>query len=96
MMTINQPDQLEVVAVMLVDIRATVDAQKRAVANAQASIEQFRHTRGTALLDDVAACLEQVANDARAVIEAAADAHPILDAIASGLPAAVSPAHGEH
>ena len=84
-MSLMRPDRLDVLAVMLVDIRATVDAQKRAVTNAQASIEQFRHTRGKASLDDIAECLQQLTNDARAVIEGASDAHDTMHAIMSGL-----------
>lgn len=86
-MILKQSDHLEVLAVMLVDIRAAVDAQKRAITNAQASIEQFRHTRATASLDDIAESLKQLSEDGRAVTEAAAEADTSLHAIMSGLPA---------
>jgi hypothetical protein len=86
-MTLNQADHLEVLAVMLVDIRAAVDAQKRAVTNAQASIEQFRHARAKASLDDIAESLNHMSEDGRAVTEAAAEADSTLRAIVSGLPA---------
>jgi uncharacterized phage infection (PIP) family protein YhgE len=84
-MTLNQADHLEVLAVTLVDIRAAVDAQKRAVTNAQASIEQFRHTRAKASLDDIAGSLKHLSDDGRAVAEAAAEADSSLRAIVSGL-----------
>jgi hypothetical protein len=81
MMTLKQSDHLEVLAVMLVDVRATVDAQRRAVTNAQASIEQFRHTRAKASIDEIAECLDQLSDDARAVNEAASEARNTLRAI---------------
>ena len=85
-MILKQSDHLEVLAVMLVDIRAAVDAQKRAVTNAQASIEQFRHTRAKASLDDIAESLKHLSDDGRAVTEAAAEADTTLRAIVTGLP----------
>ena len=85
-MILKQSDHLEVLAVMLVDIRAAVDAQKRAITNAQASIEQFRHTHAKASLDDIAESLKQLSEDGRAVTEAAAEADTTLRAIVTGLP----------
>jgi uncharacterized phage infection (PIP) family protein YhgE len=85
-MILKQSDHLEVLAVMLVDIRAAVDAQKRAVTNAQASIEQFRHTRAKASLDDILESLKHLSDDGRAVTEAAAEADTTLRAIVTGLP----------
>ena len=63
-------DPLQLLAVTLVDIRATVDAQKRSVTHAQSSVEQFRHTKEKGSLEDIADCLKTITNDNRDLVDA--------------------------
>ncbi|HEY5618735.1 MAG TPA: hypothetical protein VIK60_12385 [Vicinamibacterales bacterium] len=74
-------DPLQLLAVTLVDIRATIDAQKRAVTNAQSSVEQFRHTKGKDSLGDIADCLKTIAADNRDLVDAVATADKTVKAL---------------
>jgi CHASE3 domain sensor protein len=74
-------DPLELLAVTLVDIRATIDAQKRAVVHAQSSVEQFRHTKGKELLDDIVDCLQTIATDNRDLVDAVSVADAAVEAL---------------
>ena len=42
------------------DLRATTEAMRRTITNAQSSIEQFRHTHAADRLDDINDCLTQL------------------------------------
>jgi len=53
-------NHLELLAVVLVDLRATADAMKRSITNAQSSVEQYRHTHQPELLGDIADCLDHL------------------------------------
>ena len=70
----DSPDDLEILAVLMMDVRATVDSMRRSITNAQSSIEQFRHTRNKTQLDDINDCLEQLVQECHAVADAAAEA----------------------
>jgi hypothetical protein len=63
----SQPTQLDILAVTLVDLRATIDAQKRCIVSAQASAEEFRAGGSRASLDDIADTLAQLDEHARAL-----------------------------
>jgi hypothetical protein len=66
--------ELELLAVTLVDMRATVDSMKRSITHAQSSVEQYRHTRGREYIDDIADCLDQLKNEAGAIMESLPEA----------------------
>ena len=51
---------------------------RRSIANAQGSIEHFRHTRGQEPLADIADCLGHLAEETIAVTEAVAEAQKPL------------------
>ena len=71
----DAPDaHLELLAVLMMDVRATVESMRRSVTNAQSSIEQFRHTRDKAQLDDITDCLKQIVEESTDVTEAVAEA----------------------
>lgn len=73
MADVANPD-LELVAVMLVDMRATVDSMKRTITHAQSSVEQFRHVPEKAYLLDIADCLNQLLRESRTVADTTAQA----------------------
>jgi hypothetical protein len=77
----SRSSDLELLAVTLVDMRATVDSMKRAITHAQSSVEQFRHTKGKDSLADIADCLVELRNEEAAVAEAIAEVekplHPL-------------------
>ena len=77
----ERPTDLEILAVSLVDLRATLDSMRRAVTNAQASVEQFRHTRNQDQIDDIASCFVKLTNEACTVTESVAQAEPQLAAL---------------
>ena len=84
---ISPGDPFEALAVALVDLRATSGAIRRAVTNAQASVEQHRHKPNQETLADIADCLEHIAKDAQAVIEVTDDAKKALqDVIGQSVP----------
>jgi hypothetical protein len=70
----DPPNDLEVLAVLMMDVRATVESMRRSITNTQSSIEQFRHTHGRAQLDDIKECLEQLVEECAVVTEAATEA----------------------
>ena len=82
-------DDLELLAVLMMDVRATVDSMRRSITNTQSSIEQFRHTHRKEQIDDVQKCLEQLTDECRVITEAIAEAKkPLkkLEALAGGSP----------
>jgi hypothetical protein len=68
-------------AVSLVDLRATIDSMKRSVTNAQSSVEQFRHTGSQDQIDDIAKCFASLTREAGTVTEAVAVAEPQLEVL---------------
>jgi hypothetical protein len=73
--------ELELLAVTLVDIRASIDAMKRSVTNAQSSVEQFRHTQNQEQIEDIADCFVNLTREAAEVTEAITSAGPQIDAL---------------
>jgi hypothetical protein len=69
---------LQLLAVLMMDVRATVDSMRRSITNTQSSIEQFRHTHSKEQIDDVQKCLEQLTDDCRVITEAVAEARKPL------------------
>jgi hypothetical protein len=72
---------LEILAVILVDLRATIDSMKRSVTNAQSSVEQFRHTQNEAQLTDIASCLDSLKQEVVTITETVSSAEPQLAAL---------------
>ena len=72
---------------MLVDLRATVDAEKRAVVSAQASAEEFRLARDHQSLGDIANTLAQLTEQARVLSDGIDEARKVLKAIGSAVSA---------
>jgi hypothetical protein len=70
----DTPSDLEVLAVLMMDVRATVESMRRSITNTQASLEQFRHTRSKTQLEDIKDCLEQLVEECTIVTEAATEA----------------------
>ena len=68
------PNALELLAVLMMDVRATVESMRRSVTNAQSSIEQLRHTHNKAQLDDISDCLKQITNECAVVTESVSEA----------------------
>jgi hypothetical protein len=62
-------NDLELLSVLMMDIRAAWESMRRSVTNAQSSIEQFRHTRDKAQLDDISNCLQQITAGCAAITE---------------------------
>jgi septal ring factor EnvC (AmiA/AmiB activator) len=82
-------DDLQLLAVLMMDVRATVDSMRRSITNTQSSIEQFRHTHSKEQIDDVQKCLEQLTDECRVITEAIGEAKkPLkkLGALAGGSP----------
>ena len=71
-------DDLQLLSVMLMDLRSTVEAMRRSVTNAQSSIEQYRHTQSQLHLEDIADCLFQLRRECTIVTDSAAKADQIL------------------
>ena len=65
----NHDNELDILALTLVDLRATTESMRRSVTNAQASVEHYRHTRSTDRLTDIADCLSHLRREAGIVIE---------------------------
>jgi hypothetical protein len=75
------PNALELLAVLMMDVRATVESMRRSVTNAQSSIEQMRHTHNKAQLDDIRDCLKEITNECDVVIESVSEAKKPLAAL---------------
>ena len=80
------PDPIELLAVMLLDLRATVDAEKRAIVNAQASAEEYRMTRDRRSLTDVGESLAHVTECARGLFDGLKEANKVLQAARRAAP----------
>jgi hypothetical protein len=90
-MAASNPARIELLAVMLVDLRATIDAEKRAVVSAQASAEEFRIGRDHQSLGDIADTLAQLSEQARVLSDGLDEARKVLKAIGGGVSAPGSP-----
>jgi hypothetical protein len=64
-----QDTDLDMLALTLVDLRATTEAMRRSVTNAQASVEHYRHTRSSDRLTDIADCLTHLRREAGVALE---------------------------
>lgn len=53
----DRSNHLDLLAVTLIDIRATIEDQHRAIRNAQASLDKFRYTQNPDALRDLASCI---------------------------------------
>ena len=62
---------LEILAVTLMDIRSTIESMRRSVTNAQSSIEQCRHKPTEKILNDIGDCLVQLKKESATVTESA-------------------------
>lgn len=62
-MPMDADHDLELLALTLMDVLATVQSMRRTVTNAQAGIERLRHGRSNELLDDLKRCLTQLSNE---------------------------------
>jgi hypothetical protein len=65
-------------AVILIDIRASVDALRRMIIQAQSRLERFRDGREPGYLDDVAVSLAQVTRQTDDLIDQTRDADKVL------------------
>ena len=87
-----QPNQIDLLAVMLVDLRATIDAQKRLIVTAQASTEEYRVRVGRESLDDIGDSLAQLTEQMRVLSDGLNEARKVLRNVraarASGSPEA--------
>ena len=83
-MASTQPDRIELLAVMLVDLRATIDAQKRSVVSAQASVEEYRVRGDRASLDDIGESLAQLADQIRMLTEGLNESRRVLRNVRAG------------
>ena len=72
---------LQLLAVTLMDIRATVESMLRSVVNAQSSVEVFRHTSRRQSLEDISDCVEQLLLESAAATESAQHAREPLKAM---------------
>ena len=72
------PDRIELLAVMLVDLRATIDAQKRAIVSAQASAEEYRIARDQRSLADIGDTLSQLTDQAHVLSDGLNEARKVL------------------
>jgi len=79
-----QPERIELLAVMLVDLRATIDAQKRCIVSAQASAEEYRAVHDPRSLDDIADALAQLTEQTRAVSNGLKEAGKVLRGVGRG------------
>ena len=84
-MATPQPDQIDLVAVMLLDVRATSDAQKRCIASAQASAEEYRVGRDPRSLDDIGDALAKAAEHTRVLAEGLTEVRKVLRGVGSGV-----------
>ena len=82
----DKADQIELLAVMLVDLRATVDAEKRAIVTAQASAEEFRIARDRQSLADIEMTLAQLKDYVRVLTEGLKEATKVLGSVTRGVP----------
>lgn len=87
---LDLPPEFEIVAVALVDMRATVEAIRRNLTSAQSSVEQHRHIRSKATLADIDDCITDLTHNARALTDIAADARKAVDAVIIGIMGAES------
>jgi len=65
----NDDPELEMLALTLMDLRATTESMRRSVTNAQASVEQYRHIQSSDRLADIADCLSHLRREAGVAIE---------------------------
>jgi len=84
-------DQIELLTVMLVDLRATIDAEKRAIVNAQASAEEYRIARDRQSLADIEESLAQVTDCARVLTDGLTEANRVLKAVRRAAPSSSNP-----
>ena len=84
-MAAPQPDQIDLVAVMLLDLRATSDAQKRCIASAQASAEEYRVGRDPRSLDDIGDALAKAAEQARVLADGLVEVRKVLRGVGGGV-----------
>ena len=77
----DSANDLEMLAVTLVDLRATIDSMKRSVTNAQSSVEQFRHTQNQDQIRDIANCFATLKSEVSTVTETLSTAEPQLEAL---------------
>lgn len=71
-------DDLELLSVTLMDIRATVESMRRSVTNAHADIERLRHGVKPDVVDDLRRCIDAITKEAGIVNEAVATVQPHL------------------
>ena len=80
----NDP-QLELLSLILMDMRSTVESMRRSVTNAQSSIEQCRHKPTEKTLKDIADCLRQLGNEASIVTQSSNTAAEPLPALINAM-----------
>ena len=85
-------DNLELLAVNLMDIRSLTESLRRSITNAQSSVEQFRHRPDAKQLMDIADCLRAIRKEVGFVLESADGAQKPLDALQRGLASPPAPA----
>ena len=78
-------EDLELLAVNLMDIRSMTESLRRSITNAQSSVEQFRHRPDQKLLIDIADCLRAIRTEVGFALESADEAQKPLDALLSQL-----------
>lgn len=71
---------------MLVDLRATVEAEKRAIVNAQASAEEYRIGRDRQSLTDIGESLARLTEHARMLTDGLKEANKVLQAARRAAP----------
>ena len=67
-------DPLVMFAAALTELRATGDAIRRAIRNAQLGMEQYQETEAAEALDDIHRWLDEMLTDARTVIDLSLEA----------------------
>lgn len=77
---------LELLAVNLMDIRSMTESLRRSITNAQSSVEQLRHGMNQKPLLDIADCLRAIRQECAYVLESADEAQKPLDAMLLKLP----------
>ena len=77
----HQDFDLDLLALTLVDLRATTEAMRRSVTNAQASVEHYRHTLSDDRLTDIADCLTHLRREAGVALESTRHAEQSIGAL---------------
>ena len=72
---------LELLALLLMDLRSTVESKRRSVTNAQSSVEQFRHVRMRTHLEDIGDCLQQLRKESATIVDVATQADEQIGAL---------------